>query len=166
MIPASNKEWAVALDMDQDWDKIGSDTHTAIIIAHVRAYILGDRLNASEFCRAVHNNLIEEDLSPTKALYQAVILAFEHIPESKVMLQFMVDEHCSYWVGSKGDAEERELEMSLPYEFLRRVMRRFGEMKVKAKGRRCYREHSAEQQQECDDLHMRYDEEVDYGYFE
>ncbi|KAF1955499.1 hypothetical protein CC80DRAFT_564151 [Byssothecium circinans] len=136
----------------------------------VKCYALGDRLITPAFRRMICNFIVDGPRLEPMVIYQFAITAFERLPTECVILQYIVDGHCTHWKQGKDNAKTKQLEQQLPHEFLRRVMRRFGEMReekeeVQAK-RRCYYEHTTEEQEDCDGLHMHYDEDTDYGYFE
>ncbi|KAF1834984.1 hypothetical protein BDW02DRAFT_597726 [Decorospora gaudefroyi] len=112
--------------------------------------------------------------------------AFEHLSSESVILQFLVHSFCDDWYEQYDKRKDVEALLALPPAFVARVMRRYSENgkmmkerlrlyergetgRIKKKKDCCYLEHESEEEKKsCSShsLHMQYDKERDYGYFD
>ncbi|KAF2653381.1 hypothetical protein K491DRAFT_603031 [Lophiostoma macrostomum CBS 122681] len=144
----------------QDWAKI-ADLHLeepfeadVFIQAMITACAFGDRIIAPTFEQAVHNAIVDfeywdiEGHAPRNA---AVIYAFEHLPNNKEILDFIVDLRCAHWIPNKDSDEEKALEADLPHEFLLRCVKKLSPKEVKTTAKLCdYHRHcSSEDRNKC-----------------
>lgn len=138
----------------------------------IKAYAFGDRFQATKFRRTVHNLFVGPNVYwlHKSHLYPTAIWAFEHIPASALILQFLVDYQCDSWSETDND-EAIMLEKGLPAAFLRRVMRGLCELKhgsgESLMRNRCYLEHASEEDKErCTKRHMVFEEDIEIRSFE
>jgi hypothetical protein len=146
----------------------------------IKAYALDDRLVAPVFLHYVNDKFIQF-YSQHKG-YLAVErcplieLAFNNIPLDSVVLQFLVDDHCTrYWFWRSTRGVENEVRLSaiedrLPPQIPASYHERQKNLKITTTGEklagRYYREHATNSEKcNCKAKHMRNDALVDFGFF-
>jgi len=141
--------------------------------ACIKGYAFGDRFCAPGFCHATSNFLagtFKGYFDSSDQLCLSTSYAFDNIPSDRVILQSFVDDYCLWWSDADHDCS-LDVQERLPSAFRRRAMKRFQElntMSAEEKGKkRCYMEHVSDvEKEDCQALHMRYDEKKDLAYFE
>jgi hypothetical protein len=175
--------------LENEWEHIleleDNTTATTITQAHlttcIKAYALGGRLVAPVFLQHVNDRFTQFYSQHQGYLaaerYPLVELAFNNIPLERIVLQFLVDHHCTHsWFWGPTEGEDNQVDMSaledhLPHRFLLHTMKRQKELDTMTAGERfiyqCYREHASDgEKSNCKAKHMRYDALVDFGFFD
>jgi hypothetical protein len=141
-----------------------------VLEAKVRAYGFGERFLAAGFRRAICEHLVDDTwYSHSEVWSPAVWWAFENLPSTSIMFQFLVDRFAECWNNDEDDEDHMGSLSKLPPAFVMRALSRFCGMRNERKWGdvkdRCYLEHTSDDEKEaCSRLHMHYDEEWDYGY--
>ena len=156
--------WDHALDEQDSHDEQG-----ALVL--VKAYALGDRLQAPGFCRTTNNSLFDHrcsiDFGP-KAILPVVKWAFANIPADRIILQFLTNYFCEDWISCKDNTEDVLALKDFPPEFVARVLRRFCRVKASTYNHShyCYLEHASKKEAaDCTfSMHAEFDEAMDYSF--
>ncbi|KAJ4361298.1 hypothetical protein N0V95_002000 [Ascochyta clinopodiicola] len=115
--------WKEAEDRVVRLEDVESHTFDVFVeMAHVQAYVFGDRFQALGFKDAVHRSEFHWIVAP----YEIIIYAYNNLPEDDALLQEMADTQCSSWTPYMDREKEIEDRKKLPIDFLIRVMIRFG----------------------------------------
>ncbi|KAF1358717.1 hypothetical protein EJ07DRAFT_122576 [Lizonia empirigonia] len=119
----------------------------------IQAYILGDRLLAPAFRRAVNSIAVSTwpmEGSSARALLPIYRLAFANIPADRLILQFLVNDFCFDW-REQIDDDNTALN-DLPQYFTVRALRRYSEIVKMSEEERnkkhCFLEHSSKEEQD------------------
>lgn len=180
----------VLLDLFSDgWDRItqSEETEDQPERIYIDAYVFGDRYIALEFRRVIHevldSHLNEYYIWGVDSVL-SIATAYLNIPLHLPIRQQLVDLYCDDWDdGLERDGEwgigpafSSRVQKRMPAAFLVHIMKRLHELRCgkthemyhdETPKSRCYIDHTSDADKEdCDGLHMRYDEEDDYGYFE
>jgi hypothetical protein len=124
-VPTSSVEvfvnWLDTMKLPEDYFDWDTDfDHTCVDMTMIEAYALVHRLMAPKFLKAVEHKIIAQ--FERLPCVPTVVFAFENIPGTSPVLQFLVDTYCIHY--DEEEHFEREL-MNLPpfpHEFLVRSM--------------------------------------------
>jgi hypothetical protein len=173
--------------LENDWEHILelNDNTTATTQARlpicIKAYMLGEPLVAPVFLQHVNDRFTQFYFQHKGYLaverYPLIELASNDIPLNCIVLQLLVNHHCTHsWFWGPTEGEENQVDMSaledsFPRRFLLRTMKRQKELDTMTAGERlavrCYREHASDgEKSNCKAKHMRYDALVDFGFFD
>lgn len=170
----------------EDWARITQteDTKGQPELIYIDAYVFGDRFVALEFRREIHE-AFDFWLQGWYLWYDdsalSIATAYLSVPSHLPLRQQLVDVYCKNWAYYSHEvwgkdiapAFSSRIQNSLPTAFLVRVMKTLHELRSKntceVRKMRCYIDHTLDADKEyCGTrhMHMKYDEEEDYGYFE
>ncbi|KAH7094591.1 hypothetical protein FB567DRAFT_574567 [Paraphoma chrysanthemicola] len=143
---------------------VESGARQELFLVLVKAYVFADRFLAAQF-RSDINDAFEECLEEFALCgtvrCQVIKYAFTNIPPGRHILQQIIDDHCTSWDPFYETEEDVAAQDYLPHTFMLRAMRRQAELQHGGPNGdlRCYREHNSdEDKNDCDLLHMTYDE--------
>lgn len=125
----------------------------------IKVCALAHRLLATNFGRAVTYEVVRcfiNENGDAPPYYDTIIFAFEILPPTSPILQFLVDLHCLRYCSEHDSQDESEFQLRsrLPHEFLVRTMLRYSKL-IKGSQIRVleacdYHEHgSTQEREEC-----------------
>lgn len=118
------------------------DNDQALVL--LKAYMLGERLIATDFWRSSNNRILELerlDFQP-RNLLRIVEWAFTQIPDDRPILQYLVHRYCDITNPLFHCDEEDQDIGRFPKKFTTRILRRYGYMRQKTPGEApCFAEH-------------------------
>jgi hypothetical protein len=92
-------------------------------ISHIKAAILGDRFQSSEYTKVVRYELVSVFVkSPLESSGEAAIYAFKNLPADDPLLDLLVDTATKHWKLYEDREELEDMEERLLKAFLFRFM--------------------------------------------
>jgi hypothetical protein len=124
-LPNSSPKWAVHSTANL------STEFPRAQLAVAEAYVLGDRIIARVFQKAVYRHLVFKLVNRNHDLwFDAIVLAFNNLPSEDPILTLFVHAHCRSYQTRCDTKLNGELgrRVSLPHDFLLRVMLRYNDI--------------------------------------